>query len=185
MASLTCRGKMNEACDDVYYFMKDRYFVGEIVEAILRSKWYPAELVCVVPPSAEDLQAYREEQDEELSMEDKLVMLEQYGPPPELFKYEVRELFDSDEKTEAGPIHTVKHFHNFSLMSCFFFYQLSFGSQVTVDCIRREKGMYSREKLRLYLRHCLQFDDDQGIWVVKVIELSLKLLISWSPLISF
>lgn len=113
---------MNEACDDVYYFMKDRYFVGEIVEAILRSKWYPAELVCVVPPSAEDLQAYREEQDEELSMEDKLVMLEQYGPPPELFKYEVRELFDSDEKTEAGPIHTVKHFHNFSLMSCFFFF---------------------------------------------------------------
>lgn len=120
MASLTCRGKMNEACDDVYYFMKDRYFVGEVVEAILRSKWYPAELVRVVPPTAECLQAYREEQDEELSMEDKLLMLEQYGPPPELFKYEVREMFDDDEKTEAGPIHTVKYLDNFSLSNCCF-----------------------------------------------------------------
>ena len=121
MASLTCRGKMNEACDDVYYFMKDRYFVGETVEAILRSKWYPAELVNVVPPSAEDLQTYREEQDEELSMEDKLMMLDQYGPPPELFKYEVRELFEDDEKTEAGPLHTVRHLHNSSKPSYFIF----------------------------------------------------------------
>ena len=167
IASLTCRGKMNEACDDVYYFMKDRYFVDESVEAILRSKWYPAELVRVVPPSSSDLQSYKEEQDDELSAEDKLIMLDQYGPPPELFKYEVRELFDDDDKTEAGPIHTVK-LTLLCTQSAIFTWYFLFALQVTVDCIRREKGMYSREKLRLYLRHCLQFDDFQGIWVVKV-----------------
>ena len=37
-----------------------------------------------------------------------------------------------------------------------------------MDCIRREKGYYSRDKVRLYLRYCLQFEEGEGIWVVKV-----------------
>ncbi|XP_046463980.1 bromodomain adjacent to zinc finger domain protein 1A-like isoform X2 [Daphnia pulex] len=143
IASLTCRGKVNETCDDVYYFMKDRYFKNEHVEAILRSKWYPAQVIRVVPPTIEELEQYKQELDDELSTEDKLLMLDQYGPPPELFKYEVKEEFNSKDGS-VGPIHTV-----------------------TVDCIRREKGFYSRERVRLYLRYCLQFDECEGIWVVK------------------
>lgn len=45
---------------------------------------------------------------------------------------------------------------------------VNFYLQVTVDCIRREKGLYSQAKVRLYLRYCMQFDEDEGIWVVKV-----------------
>jgi len=143
IASLTCRGKVNDACDDVYYFMKDRYFVHEHLEAILRGKWYPAKILRVVPPTASELQKYKEEKDEDLSTDDKLQLLNQYGPPPELLKYEVRELL-SDDEGAAGPIHLV-----------------------TVDCVRREKRLYSREKVRLYLRHCMEFDEFQGIWVIK------------------
>lgn len=101
---------MNEACDDVYYFMKDRYFVRESVEAILRSKWYQAKVVRVVPPTELELEQYKQEPDEEMSLQDKILMLEQYGPPPELFKYEVREQLDEDDPDEEDPprpIHTV------------------------------------------------------------------------------
>ena len=107
MASITCRGKVNDVCDDVYYFMKDRYFVNESVEAILRSKWRPAEVLRVVPPSEEDLERYKEEQDDELSTEEKLILFNQYGPPPELIKYEVREEFDNEDDDDAGDdVHT-------------------------------------------------------------------------------
>ena len=108
VASLTCRGKVNDACDDVYYFMKDRYFVSESLEAILRGKWYPSKILRVVAPTASEIDKYKEEEDVELSLEDKLLMLNQYGPPPELLKYEVREvLSDDDDEGAAGPIHTV------------------------------------------------------------------------------
>ena len=96
---------MNEASDDVYYFMKDRYFVNEKVEAILRSKWYPAKVLGVIPPTSLELEQYKQEPDQELSTEDKLLMLEQYGPPPELFKYEVREVLD--DEIDSGPSHVV------------------------------------------------------------------------------
>jgi hypothetical protein len=33
-------------------------------------------------------------------------MLDQYGPPPELFKYEVKEEFEGKDGA-VGPIHTV------------------------------------------------------------------------------
>lgn len=46
-----------------------------------------------------------------------------------------------------------------------------------MDCIRREKGFYSRDKVRLYLRYCLQFEEYEGIWVVKVnFELMISIL---------
>ncbi len=86
--------------------MKDRYFKNEHVEAILRSKWYPAQVIRVVPPTIEELEQYKQELDDELSTEDKLLMLDQYGPPPELFKYEVKEEFDGKDGS-VGPIHTV------------------------------------------------------------------------------
>ena len=85
--------------------MKDRYFKNEHVEAILRSKWYPAQVLRVVPPTTQELEQYKQEPDDELSTEDKLVMLEQYGPPPELFKYEVREVNENGEP--VGSVHTV------------------------------------------------------------------------------
>jgi len=106
---------VNEASDDVYYFMKDRYFVNEKVEAILRSKWYPAQVLKVIPPTNAELEQYKQEPDQELSTEDKLLMLEQYGPPPELFKYEVQEVYD--DELEAGPSHVVIDFINFVLLT--------------------------------------------------------------------
>ena len=86
--------------------MKDRYFVDESVEAILRSKWYQAKVVRVVPPTEAELAHYKQEPDEDMSLEDKAEILELYGPPPELFKYDVREVFD-DEDDETGESHTV------------------------------------------------------------------------------
>lgn len=115
IASLTCRGKVNEACDDVYYFMKDRYFKNEHVEAILRSKWYPARVLRVVEPTAEELEQYKQEPDEEVSSEDKLMMLDQYGPPPELFKYEVKEEFENDD---SGSVHTVFNYQKLFVIPC-------------------------------------------------------------------
>lgn len=80
----------------------------EHVEAILRSKWYPAQVTRVVPPTEEEIENYKQSPDDEISQEDKIAMLEQYGPPPELFKYEVREELDDDEDAR-GPVQTVRH----------------------------------------------------------------------------
>lgn len=86
--------------------MKDRYFVHEHVEAIIRSKWYPAQVTKVIPPTADDVEQYKQSPDDEISQEDKIAMLEQYGPPPELFKYEVTEELDDDEDAR-GPVQIV------------------------------------------------------------------------------
>ena len=77
----------------------------EHVEAILRSKWYPAQVTRVVPPTDEEIENYKQSPDDDISQEDKIAMLDQYGPPPELFKYEVREELDDDER---GPVQTVR-----------------------------------------------------------------------------
>lgn len=108
--------------------MKDRYFKNEVVEAILRSKWYPARVLRVVPPTSEELEQYKEEPDDELSTEDKLLMLNQYGPPPELFKYEVREDFEQKNGI-APPIHVVMDILAFQY---FLFYVLVFNKIILV-----------------------------------------------------
>ncbi|GBM48386.1 Bromodomain adjacent to zinc finger domain protein 1A [Araneus ventricosus] len=35
LASLTQRKRLNELCDDVFNYVKDRYFIGEEVEVII------------------------------------------------------------------------------------------------------------------------------------------------------
>ena len=44
IASLTRRGKVNDAIDDIFSFVKDRYFVGEEVEAIVSKHWYDCKV---------------------------------------------------------------------------------------------------------------------------------------------
>ena len=50
LASLTRRGRFIDLNEDVFTFVRDRYFVGEEVEAIVHKHWYDCKVrtcVCV------------------------------------------------------------------------------------------------------------------------------------------
>ena len=124
--------------------MKDRYFKNEHVEAILRSKWYPAQVLRVVPPTILELEQYKQEPDDELSTEDKLLMLDQYGPPPELFKYEVKEEFEGKDRA-VGPIHTVLSYFNVKLL-------FIYASKLSAFLLLGHSRLYQKRKRLLFSR---------------------------------
>ncbi|KAK4885411.1 hypothetical protein RN001_001682 [Aquatica leii] len=89
LASKTQRSSFIEMADDIYLYMKDRYFIGENVEAsFLDNKWKEAHVLQVIAPNQEKL----------LTMStnghtnDK-----QFYPPASLYSYEVEQLDAEDE----------------------------------------------------------------------------------------
>ncbi|XP_055947604.1 bromodomain adjacent to zinc finger domain protein 1A-like isoform X2 [Argiope bruennichi] len=50
LASLTQRKRLNELCDDVFNYMKDRYFIGEEVEVIINGVKKSSEVTQVILP---------------------------------------------------------------------------------------------------------------------------------------
>ncbi|XP_066598355.1 bromodomain adjacent to zinc finger domain protein 1A isoform X2 [Prorops nasuta] len=90
LASKTNRSAFNEVVEDVYQFARDRYFVGEMVEAsFTEDSWSDCHVLQVIPPTDLQIKAYLKENAK--SPQDR-----QYHPPAKLFRYEVEQLDSGD-----------------------------------------------------------------------------------------
>lgn len=62
LASKTSRSSFNEMIEDVYQFARDRYFVGEMVEAsFTEDSWYNCHVLQVITPTEQQLKTYMTE----------------------------------------------------------------------------------------------------------------------------
>ncbi|XP_034176912.2 ATP-dependent chromatin assembly factor large subunit isoform X2 [Osmia lignaria lignaria] len=86
LASKTNRSSFNDMIEDVYQFARDRYFVGEMVEAsFTEDSWCDCHVLQVIAPSEQQIKQYAKENHRN-SQE------QQYHPPAKLFRYEVEQL---------------------------------------------------------------------------------------------
>ncbi|KAK8400654.1 hypothetical protein O3P69_002454 [Scylla paramamosain] len=188
LASLTRRGRFIDLSEDVFTFVRDRYFVGEEVESIVHKHWYDCKVTRVILPTPEEIEKYlkdieesdeemeeegtnkvksdddvqvinevtktekvKEEEEEEVKVikevktkekkEDQEKKEEENYPPFATFKYEVIELEAWDYKEKKTHI-------------------------VGWEQIRRNKGVITREKCKLFLKQCVQLSPS-GFWVIK------------------
>ncbi|XP_031833617.2 ATP-dependent chromatin assembly factor large subunit isoform X3 [Nomia melanderi] len=85
LASKTNRSSFNEMIEDVYQFARDRYFVGEMVEAsFTEDSWCECHVLQVIAPLEQQIKAYIKE--------NRSPQEQQYHPPAKLFRYEVEQL---------------------------------------------------------------------------------------------
>ncbi|XP_076283321.1 ATP-dependent chromatin assembly factor large subunit isoform X3 [Lasioglossum baleicum] len=84
LASKTNRSSFNEMAEDVFLFAKDRYFVGEMVEAsFTEDSWCECHVLQVIAPSEQQIKAY---------MKENSPQEQHYHPSAKLFRYEVEQL---------------------------------------------------------------------------------------------
>ena len=95
----THRGRFADMADDVYVFASGRYFIGEVVEAIVNDQWCDCKIIRVIPPTAEEIekdQAEEKEKEDKDSPSKSKKAKKSFSPPEHLFKYELEEV-DPDE----------------------------------------------------------------------------------------
>ncbi|CAH2044803.1 unnamed protein product, partial [Iphiclides podalirius] len=113
LAAKTKRSSFAEMSEDVFNYVRERYFVGESVEACLEGDlWREAHILSVT--------AQKQHPDSTTT------------PPASSYCYEV-EQFEESEQTAAGQIGTAPY-----------------------DRVRRRKGIYSRDKNRLFLKQFVE-----------------------------
>ncbi|XP_078034586.1 ATP-dependent chromatin assembly factor large subunit isoform X2 [Augochlora pura] len=85
LASKTNRSSFNEVVEDVFQFSRDRFFVGEMVEAsFTEDSWCECHVLQVISPSEQQIKAY--------AKENRSPQEQYYHPPAKLFRYEVEQL---------------------------------------------------------------------------------------------
>lgn len=90
LASKTNRSSFKEMIEDVYQFARDRYFVGEMVEAsFTEDSWCDCHVLQVIAPSEQQIKLYNKENN-------RSPQEQQYHPPAKLFRYEVEQLDSGD-----------------------------------------------------------------------------------------
>ncbi|KPJ17020.1 Bromodomain adjacent to zinc finger domain protein 1A [Papilio machaon] len=125
LAAKTKRCSFAEMSEDVFNFVRERYFVGESVEACLEGdQWREAHILSVT---------VQKQHPNSTST-----------PPASSYCYEV-EQFQESEQTSAGQMGTAPY-----------------------DRVRRRKGVYSRDKNRLFLKQFVE----QGIGGIITIKQS-------------
>ena len=104
IADHTSRGRVADLVDDVYVFSNPRFFIGEIVEAIIGEEWCDCKVLKVVAPSQEEIDKDAEEErmEEGKDGSPKKKNKKTFFPPDHLFKYEVQEM-DPDDP-EDNPV---------------------------------------------------------------------------------
>ncbi|XP_039757443.1 bromodomain adjacent to zinc finger domain protein 1A isoform X2 [Pararge aegeria] len=108
LATKTKRCSFAEMSEDVFNFVRERFFVGETVEACLEGdQWREAHVLSIT--------AQKQRPDNKSML------------PPAAYCYEVEQF--ADDPTESGQIGTAPH-----------------------DRVRRRKGIYTRDKNRLFLK---------------------------------
>ena len=140
LVSKTKRGRQGEVTDDVYDWAKARYFKGEIVDAVIGNQWCESKILRVVAPTEAEIAADAAEQEDEVqevnqdgSPKKVSPEIKKEAPADHLFKYEVQETEPDDE--DMIEVHIIE-----------------------ADDIKREKGMFTRDKRNLYLKNVLELD---------------------------
>uniref|UniRef100_A0A1Y1JUG4 Bromodomain adjacent to zinc finger domain protein 1A n=1 Tax=Photinus pyralis TaxID=7054 RepID=A0A1Y1JUG4_PHOPY len=88
LASKTHRNSLTEMVDDLYSFMRDRFFIGENVNAsFANNKWKESHILQVIAPSEKQLKDSQKNGHAN----------EKYYPPSSLYSYEVEQLDAEDE----------------------------------------------------------------------------------------
>ncbi|XP_033125936.1 bromodomain adjacent to zinc finger domain protein 1A-like isoform X2 [Anneissia japonica] len=152
IASLTRRGRLVDMCDDVFVFSRDRFYVGEIVEVKKGSTCETCRIVEVIAPSAngaskENVVIDLTEDDDE----DDVVVIEDDSQDKLSLKPKAQKREILDPKVYVYSVVPTK------------------GNLVQFDVkcshISRRKGLYTRDKNKLYLRqHC---EITASHWTVK------------------
>lgn len=136
LATLTYRSRMATMNDDVFVFAKDRYFIGEIVDVVHDGIRKPYKIIKVTPPTEEEIQQHALNGDaEEVHEEGTGEKSRNFGVAASLYSYKVQD-------TMNGEILHVKPVQ-----------------------ISRKKGLYTRDKSKLFLKHNCYVAD--GVWRVK------------------
>ncbi|XP_046402688.1 bromodomain adjacent to zinc finger domain protein 1A isoform X2 [Ischnura elegans] len=139
LASKTRRTCLRDLADDVYNFIRNRYFAGETVEVNLSDgQWFECQILNVIAPSPSEIEEYvAKEGSGSGTGPDR-----DFWPPAALYQYEVRDISNR-------PMEDVSRFHS-----------------VRGEKVRRRKGSFTRERNRLFLRQvAIPFED--GIWGIK------------------
>jgi bromodomain adjacent to zinc finger domain protein 1A len=122
----TRRGRISDVVDDVFRFGYNRYFRGEVVEAVIGEMWCDSKILRVIPPTQEEIEKDAQEikvaEEEEAAEEKKKAEAEggkgspsksstpkkpkdkktPFLPQDYLFKYQVQETEPDDpESTEV------------------------------------------------------------------------------------
>lgn len=149
-----------DICDMIYIFVCNRYFLGETVEIIKNDLKLSGQIIQIISPT----------EDQNTSSNECLGQTVSYGLDPHLYKYQVKvtggqekiALLNKIKQTDAlkldnedqGGISEVVNDNS------------SLGANTTNDsdnddiivdasCIIRPKGIFSKDRLRLFLRHHL------------------------------
>ncbi|XP_071868884.1 ATP-dependent chromatin assembly factor large subunit isoform X3 [Bombus fervidus] len=139
LASKTNRSSFKEMIEDVYQFARDRYFVGEMVEAsFTEDSWCDCHVLQVIAPSEQQIKLYNKENN---SLLHRSPQEQQYHPPAKLFRYEVEQLDSGDSDVSQLMI-------------------------VEAAQVRRRKQHYSKERNKIFLRQLCE-QSEGGIWIVK------------------
>ncbi|PIK61464.1 hypothetical protein BSL78_01589, partial [Apostichopus japonicus] len=162
LVTLTRRGRLADICDDVFVFARDRYFIGEIVDVSYRGNRETCRVERVIPPGDYGKQLLAEES------------------PPSTTKSESNEVMivgENGEVTEVVIVQeekavakTPKMWKPKTLQPSGYKYEVlslqgSGRYKVSADKVSRKKGLYTRDKNKLYLKKHCQIIDMQ--WNVK------------------
>ena len=141
------KGRLSDLVDDISDWIRNRYFVGEIVDAVIGNQWCESTVLKVISPTEEEIKADMEEVTEVEedgspkkeegspeassgpSLEERLK-----NPPDHLYKYEVEETCPDDEDVVEHHI-------------------------IEADDVRRDKGIVNRDKLTLYLKNVMEMNE--------------------------
>ncbi|XP_069952851.1 bromodomain adjacent to zinc finger domain protein 1A [Cherax quadricarinatus] len=183
IATLTRRGRYIDMSEDVFTFVRDRYFVGEEVEAIVKNHWYDCRVIQIIYPTPEEIAKYEfemAESDEEGSQmmseaalnggitaremngemgsvdDDDIQIIKDLAPK----KKEVKKLEEGDD---YPPFATYKY--EVIEIEPWDYKEVK-KHTVTWEQIRRVKGTFTREKCKLLLKQCVELSPS-GFWVIK------------------
>ncbi|XP_052058413.1 bromodomain adjacent to zinc finger domain protein 1A-like [Mytilus californianus] len=136
LAQRTKRSRLADMNDDVFMFAKDRYFIGEIVDVVVGGEKKSCKVLRVVPPVKEQ--------------EEGCIVIDS----------------DDEESTSAKNKNvTVPKSEEYRYVV-----QETGKSNITITVpskqVSRRKGLYTRDKSKLFLKNNSDIED--GLWKIKV-----------------
>ncbi|KAK3092925.1 hypothetical protein FSP39_008962 [Pinctada imbricata] len=136
LATLTHRSRLNDLNDDIFLFAKDRYFIGEVVDITLGNERKSCKVLRVIPPA---------------------IVPENTGCI----------VIDSDEEEQSKEKPKGANFKADTYK--YVVQERGKATNITITVpakqVCRKKGLYTRDKSKLFLKqYC---ETDNGIWKVK------------------
>ncbi|XP_014676172.1 PREDICTED: bromodomain adjacent to zinc finger domain protein 1A-like [Priapulus caudatus] len=126
LASLTRRGRLNDMCDDIYLFSKERFFIGERVEVVHGGERLTCQVLNVYQSSLDASGINGHENDHMNTSGSSEEGAKSFGASPESYTYCVQEIGTDDNPFTIDALN-----------------------------ISRKKGVLTRDKNKLYLKlHC-------------------------------